>query len=73
MAAPPRAGSVLLAGANRAANRSASRNRALVDDVNRRGVLRGAISLGALTLLTGCDVSEEGASAEVSARGLGLE
>jgi DMSO/TMAO reductase YedYZ molybdopterin-dependent catalytic subunit len=34
-------------------------NRALVDDINRRNVLRGAISLGALTLLTGCDVSEE--------------
>ena len=28
-------------------------------DINRRSVLRGAISLGALTLLTGCDVSEE--------------
>jgi DMSO/TMAO reductase YedYZ molybdopterin-dependent catalytic subunit len=36
-----------------------SANRALVDDINRRNVLRGAISLGALTLLTGCDVSEE--------------
>jgi len=34
-------------------------NRALVDDINRRNLLRGAISLGALTLLTGCDVSEE--------------
>ena len=34
-------------------------NRALLDDINRRGVLRGVISLGALTLLTGCDVSEE--------------
>ena len=34
-------------------------NRALVDNINRRNVLRGAISLGALTLLTGCDVSEE--------------
>jgi DMSO/TMAO reductase YedYZ molybdopterin-dependent catalytic subunit len=34
-------------------------NRALLDDVNRRNVLRGTISLGALTLLTGCDVSEE--------------
>jgi DMSO/TMAO reductase YedYZ molybdopterin-dependent catalytic subunit len=33
-------------------------NRALVDDINRRNVLRGAISLGALTMLTGCDVSE---------------
>ena len=34
-------------------------NRTLVDAINRRGVLRGAISLGALTLLTGCDVTEE--------------
>jgi DMSO/TMAO reductase YedYZ molybdopterin-dependent catalytic subunit len=33
-------------------------NRALVEDINRRNVLRGAISLGALTMLTGCDVSE---------------
>jgi DMSO/TMAO reductase YedYZ molybdopterin-dependent catalytic subunit len=36
-----------------------SANRALVDDINRRNLLRGAVSLGALTLLTGCDVSEE--------------
>src|SRR5260221_622488 len=35
------------------------RSQALVDDFNRRKVLRGALSLGALTLLTGCDVSEE--------------
>jgi DMSO/TMAO reductase YedYZ molybdopterin-dependent catalytic subunit len=34
-------------------------NRALMEDINRRNLLRGAISLGALTLLTGCDVSEE--------------
>jgi DMSO/TMAO reductase YedYZ molybdopterin-dependent catalytic subunit len=34
-------------------------SRALVADFNRRGVLRGALTLGALTLLTGCDVSEE--------------
>ncbi|HTV35466.1 MAG TPA: molybdopterin-dependent oxidoreductase [Xanthobacteraceae bacterium] len=33
--------------------------RALVDDFNRRKVLRGTLTLGALTLLTGCDVSEE--------------
>src|SRR5271154_6482378 len=36
-----------------------TRNRALVEDINRRNVLRGAISLGALSLLTGCDVSED--------------
>lgn len=33
-------------------------NRALVETINRRNVLRGAVSLGALTMLTGCDVSE---------------
>ena len=33
-------------------------NRKLVDDINRRGLIRGAVSLGALTMLTGCDVSE---------------
>ena len=33
-------------------------NRKLVEDINRRGLLRGAVSLGALTLLTGCDVTE---------------
>src|SRR3974390_2974745 len=32
-------------------------NRKLVGDINRRGLLRGAVSLGALTILTGCDVS----------------
>ena len=31
---------------------------ALVADFNRRGVLLGALTLGALPLLTGCDVSE---------------
>jgi DMSO/TMAO reductase YedYZ molybdopterin-dependent catalytic subunit len=30
----------------------------LVDDINRRKLLRGAISLGALTMLTGCSVSD---------------
>jgi DMSO/TMAO reductase YedYZ molybdopterin-dependent catalytic subunit len=33
-------------------------NRALIDTIDRRNVLRGAVSLGALSLLTGCDVSE---------------
>ena len=33
-------------------------NRDLVDQINRRNVLRGTLSLGALTMLTGCDVSE---------------
>ena len=34
-------------------------NRALVADINRRGLLRGVVSLGALTMLTGCDVTED--------------
>jgi DMSO/TMAO reductase YedYZ molybdopterin-dependent catalytic subunit len=34
-------------------------NRTLVESINRRGVLCGALSLGALTMLTGCDVSED--------------
>ena len=36
-----------------------TQNRTLVHDINRRNVLRGALSLGALSLLTGCDVSED--------------
>src|ERR1700719_612251 len=36
-----------------------TQNRTLLDDINRRNVLRGALSLGALSLLTGCDVSED--------------
>jgi DMSO/TMAO reductase YedYZ molybdopterin-dependent catalytic subunit len=32
-------------------------SRALLEEINRRGVLRGAASLGALTMLTGCDVT----------------
>ena len=36
-----------------------TRNQSLVDAINRRNVLRGAVSLGALSLLTGCDVSED--------------
>ncbi|HEY1979518.1 MAG TPA: molybdopterin-dependent oxidoreductase [Xanthobacteraceae bacterium] len=39
--------------------RAMKENRSLVEDINRRGVLRGALSLGALTLLTGCDVTED--------------
>ena len=33
-------------------------NRRLVEDIDRRGFLRSAVSLGALTMLAGCDVSE---------------
>jgi DMSO/TMAO reductase YedYZ molybdopterin-dependent catalytic subunit len=33
-------------------------NRKLVTDINRRNVLRGTLSLGALTLLTGCNLSD---------------
>jgi DMSO/TMAO reductase YedYZ molybdopterin-dependent catalytic subunit len=39
--------------------RTIKENRALVRDIDRRGVLRGALSLGALTMLTGCDVTED--------------
>jgi DMSO/TMAO reductase YedYZ molybdopterin-dependent catalytic subunit len=33
-------------------------NRALIEKIDRRGVLRGTLSLGALTMLTGCDVAD---------------
>lgn len=33
--------------------------RQLVDTIERRGVLKGAVSLGALTFLSGCDVTNE--------------
>jgi DMSO/TMAO reductase YedYZ molybdopterin-dependent catalytic subunit len=33
-------------------------NRRLIEQIDRRKILRGAVSLGALTFLTGCDVSE---------------
>src|SRR5208283_3153274 len=33
-------------------------NRRLIEEIDRRKILRGAVSLGALTFLTGCDVSE---------------
>ena len=33
-------------------------NRALIEKIDRRGVLRGALSLGALSLLTGCTVTD---------------
>jgi DMSO/TMAO reductase YedYZ molybdopterin-dependent catalytic subunit len=33
-------------------------NKKIVEGIDRRGVLRGALSLGALTFLTGCNVSE---------------
>jgi DMSO/TMAO reductase YedYZ molybdopterin-dependent catalytic subunit len=36
-----------------------TQDRKLLDDINRRNVLRGTLSLGALTLLSGCDVTEE--------------
>lgn len=32
-------------------------NKALVETINRRKILRGALSLGALTMLTGCDIT----------------
>ena len=34
-------------------------HRALIAEIERRGFLRGAVSLGAVTLLTGCDISND--------------
>lgn len=42
-------------------------NHKLVTDINRRNVLRGTLSLGALTFLTGCNVSD-GASVQSALR-----
>ncbi len=36
-------------------------NKKLVADINRRNLLRGTVSLGALTMLTGCTVSDNSA------------
>jgi DMSO/TMAO reductase YedYZ molybdopterin-dependent catalytic subunit len=35
-------------------------NKKLIADINRRKILRGTLSLGALTMLTGCSVSDAG-------------
>ena len=43
-------------------------NRTLVDDINRRNLLRGAVSLGALTMLTGCDVRSKNDSVQKALR-----
>jgi DMSO/TMAO reductase YedYZ molybdopterin-dependent catalytic subunit len=36
-------------------------NRRLIEEIDRRKILRGAVSLGALTMLTGCDVTDRSA------------
>ena len=36
-------------------------HRPMIRSLQRRGLLRGGLSLGALTMLTGCDVSDDGA------------
>ena len=36
-------------------------NRKLLAEIDRRGILRGAVSLGALTMLTGCNVTNQDA------------
>jgi DMSO/TMAO reductase YedYZ molybdopterin-dependent catalytic subunit len=36
-------------------------NKNLIEDIDRRKLLRGALSLGALTMLTGCDVTDRSA------------
>ena len=43
-------------------------HKALVEDINRRKLLRGAVSLGALTMLTGCDVTRTDAVQSVLKR-----
>src|SRR5690242_13096695 len=43
-------------------------SKALVEDINRRGLLRGAVSLGALTMLTGCNVTHTDAIQSVLKR-----
>lgn len=43
-------------------------HKALVRDINRRNILRGAVSLGALTMLTGCDVTRSDAVQSVLKR-----
>ncbi len=40
-------------------------NRKLIEEIDRRKLLRGAVSLGALTMLTGCDVSNRSAVQKV--------
>jgi DMSO/TMAO reductase YedYZ molybdopterin-dependent catalytic subunit len=40
-------------------------NRRLIGEVDRRNVLRGSLSLGALTVLSGCDISENAQSQTV--------
>jgi DMSO/TMAO reductase YedYZ molybdopterin-dependent catalytic subunit len=37
------------------------KNKTLLENIDRRGILRGTLSLGALTFLTGCDITNEGA------------
>ncbi len=36
-------------------------NKSLIDEIDRRKILRGAVSLGALTMLTGCNVTNQDA------------
>ena len=36
----------------------AGRERKLIEEIDRRKILRGAVSLGALTMLTGCNVTD---------------
>ena len=40
---------------------SSSSTRTLIEQIDRRSLLRGTISLGALSLLTGCNVTDRGA------------
>ena len=40
-------------------------HRSLIRSIERRGLIRGGLSLGALTMLTGCDVEDDGAISQV--------
>src|SRR5215470_17111766 len=43
-------------------------NRKLIEEIDRRKILRGAVSLGALSMLTGCDVTHTDAVQSVLKR-----
>src|ERR1043165_6787561 len=43
-------------------------HKALIEEIDRRKLLRGAVSLGALTMLTGCDVTHTDAVQSVLKR-----
>ena len=48
----------LPAGKHRIDQSVLAEHKALVEQIDRRSLLRGAVSLGALTMLTGCNVTD---------------